>query len=361
MDKGTRPEPVLCCEEAVTKLPKLALVVSQDDVIAEIRTGSFKEASLIKRSGLSRARVRKLIAEHAPATRIKLPSRKMLPAVVQTPSLPPPIPVAAQEAPLLPWLIGGVCGLIGAGFCVGNAIMNLRFGVSLATDDTSRWVLGGLSLAIDLGAFVLLAAAEYLWENRRYRWLPPPLCLCTFLTWLLCVGLSIGAALGFASSNVGDALQARGTVAEQRVALTEQKTRAETDRRAIGATGNPQVLENQMIVALGSVPTKNRASSKDCSEPTLSAAVCADYNRLKDAYTAAKARSDIDAKIGTLTAQIAALPAIGAKDSGAEQIAQMSFGLATPEQARNYLMRCFAIISVIGSGLLLAIARSMLR
>lgn len=359
MDKGIGPEPLLCCEEAVTKLPKLALVVSQDDVIAEIRTGSFKEASLIKRSGLSRARVRKLIAEHAPTTRIKLPSRKMLPAVVQVPSLPPPVP--ADAAPILPWLIGGVCGLIGAGFCVGNAIMNLRFGVSLATDDTSRWVLGGLSLAIDLGAFVLLAAAEYLWENRRYRWLPPPLCLCTFLTWLLCVGLSIGAALGFASSNVGDALQARGTVAEQRVALIEQRSRAETDRRAIGATGNPQVLENQMIVALGSVPTKNRVSSEDCTKPTLSATVCADYNRLKDAYTAAKARADIDTTIATLTMRIAALPAIGTKDSGAEQIAQMSFGLATPEQARNYLMRCFAIISVIGSGLLLAIARSMLR
>ncbi len=236
---------------------------------------------------------------------------------------------------------------IGLGFIllslIGQAVggwINWHYGYSFGGNDPIvSFACGMIGLVVDGGAWLWLPGARALWRKGNYFW-----SLIAFLAWLPFLGGSTYAALGFVGVHVGDVLQARGSVPELREGLIEQKERAKADRRAILEISNPDVLENQMNLALGSVPRKNRDSSKDCTEPTLSAAYCADYVRLKGAYTAAKARVELDKTIDDLTAKIAALPAVGSKNPAADQLAQITYGRINPEQAGNYQIRWLGIV-----------------
>ncbi len=225
------------------------------------------------------------------------------------------------------------------GLSVGGYI-NWHYAYSFGgADPVASFACGIISFVVDFGTWGFLPAVRPLWKQKRRA-----LSVVAFvLMWPFLAG-STYAALGFVGVHVGDVLQARGSVPELRDSLTEQKKRAVSDRRAILEISNPDVLQNQMNLALGSVPRKNRESSKDCTEPTLSAAYCADYVRLKGAYTAAKARVELDKTIDALTAQIAALPAIGAANPAADQLAQITYGRINPEQASNYQIRWLGIV-----------------
>jgi hypothetical protein len=348
--------------------------LTEDDVISEIINGPVKISDLMRRSGKTRGELRGLVSKYAPKDKIKLPSRaklNLLPVAPVRASLaeggttlaPPAVkPPAAAPAPprpipsgILQTLIGGGCALIGVALGLCNAIMNCQFGASFGHDWWSCLVLGGVGLAIDGGALLFLPAAGALAEQRRYV-----LCLAAFLSWLPFVALSTGAAIGFASSNIGDSLQARDSVIQHRRALDTELSRAQAERGKITEDRDPQIIEQQIQIEQGKVPLANWKSSNNCTSVTLSGPFCMALNQERAAKSSAEQRIKLDAKISELSTKIAELPPISAKDPAAEQIAQMAFGLVTTEQVRSYLVRCLAIIPGFAS-ILLAIARALLR
>jgi hypothetical protein len=347
----------------VTKQSQLALVrpkLSEDEVKAIVGTGNFKPSELIEQSGLSRARVRKIIAD-TPHTKLTMPSRKGTNPVAAAPvsapkpraSEPPPLP-GEPQSPIIRRFIGAGILLVAVGFGIGGGIMNYRFGVSFGQDDASRLVLGGLTILIDGGALLLFAAAGYLREQKNSLW------MWALLIWLICWGLSIGAGLGYQSSNIGDSLQSRDSVIQNRRVLVAELSRAEADRGKITEGRDPQAIEQQIQIEQGKVPSKNWASSAYCTSVTLSGPFCMALNQERAAKAAAEQRIELDAKIRKLSTEIAALPPVSAKDPAAEQIAAMSLGFLTAEQVRGYIVRCLAIIPGFAS-ILLAIARTLLR
>ena len=331
--------------------------LTEEDVISEIRNGNVKVSKLMRMSGFSRYTVRRLVANHAPKDKIKLPARQRLNLIpvakLPATSAAKPRPISK---PIIRRLIGAAVFFTAIVFAAGNGFMNFQFGASFGHDESSRMVLGWVVFAADLGALFLFATAGYLREEGHYF-----LAFLALLSWALCLGLSGGSALGFASGNIADSLQARGAVPEQRDSLTALKKRVVAYREAITETGDQKILENQMNLALGSVPNKNRISSEDCTKPTISAELCRDYNRFHDAYVAAVSRDALDEQIASLTAKISALAPISSKDPGADQISQMAFGAVTAEQVRSYLVRGLALIISISPGFILAFVRALLR
>ena len=333
--------------------------LTEEDVASEARNGNRKVSNLMKRSGLSRGIVRRIVDDN-PSDAVSAPKRQkrnLLPVDIPTPKPPAdrakPKPISK---PIVRRIVGAAVLVTAIVFAAGNGFMNFQFGASFGHDESSRMVLGWVVFAADLGALFLFATAGYLREEGHYF-----LAFLALLSWALCLGLSGGSALGFASGNIADSLQARGSVPEQRDSLTALKKRVVAYREAITETGDQKILENQMNLALGSVPNKNRISSEDCTKPTISAELCRDYNRFHDAYVAAVSRDALDDQITSLTAKIAALAPISSKDPGADQISQMAFGAVTAEQVRSYLVRGLALIISISPGFLLAFVRALLR
>ncbi len=334
------------------------IVLTEDEMITEIRNGNVNVSNLMSRSGMARGKVRGLIRKEYPA---KPPARKAQnQAPVAPPALTPPADAPDPPKPLQKsfgrrFLAVG-CLLTAVSFAAANAYMNAQFGASFGHGESDRYVLGVVNLTVDVGSLILVAVAAYFRGDKQYD-----LWAAALVLWLLCMIYSACSALGYTSNNVGDSLRARGSVSEQREDMMGQKKRAETYRGAIKETGDARVLENQMALAIGMVPTKNLKSSDNCTKPTISAPLCYDYNRIKDAYVSAKARDDLDKQIASLTGQIAALPPVSAKDPGAEQISQMARGWITADQVRNWLVRCLALIMSVSPGPLLAFARGLWR
>ncbi len=342
--------------------PRLVRPEVPDDVIAqEMSERPYSVSAVQKKYSKTRGEIRSIEKRFGLKKKEVQPSRKGLNlAPVVPPALKPladaPDPPKPVQKSAGRKLLAVGCLLTAIAFAAANAFMNMQFGASFGQGESDRFVLGAVNVAVDLGSLFLLAAAAYFREDEHYT-----LLALALLIWALCTGYSACSALGYTSNNVGDSLRARGSVNEQREDMMGQKKRAETYRKAIKETGDQTILENQMTIALGMVPTKNLASSEKCTKPTISATVCYDYNRIKDAYVSAKARDDLDKQIASLTGQLAALPPVSAKDPGAEQISQMSWGAVTAEQVRSYLVRCLALIISMSPGPLLAFARSLWR
>jgi hypothetical protein len=350
----------------MAELLKLVRTLDQikDDVACDLRNGWKSLSALESKHGLSIKIIgdlQKQIDPHHKNKQIKLPSRKglnLLPVVsppVAKPSAAAPAPPRPIPSGILQTLIGGGCALIGVVLGLCNTLMNYQFGASFGHDWWSCLVLGCVFLAIDGGALLFLPAAGALYEQRR-----KVLCLAAFLSWLPFLALSTAASLGFASSHIGDSLQARDSVIQHRRALDTELSRAQAERGKITEDRDPQVIEQQIQIEQGKVPLANWKSSNNCTSVTSSGPFCLMLNQERAAKIAAEQRISLDVKIRALSTEIATLPPISAKDPAAEQIAQMAFGLVTTEQVRSYLVRCLAIIPGFAS-ILLAIARALLR
>ena len=100
----------------------------------------------------------------------------------------------------------------------------------------------------------------------------------------------IGAASGFAASNIGDTVQSRSNVASERDSLTEKLGHLRQDRNAIAEARAPSAIEALIQREQPRVPAANWKSSAGCSNVTLSAKVCDAINALRQAKADAERR-----------------------------------------------------------------------
>jgi hypothetical protein len=175
---------------------------------------------------------------------------------------------------------------------------------------------------------------------RRKRWGQVAV---TVVLWLPCAAVSSIASVSYAASHVTDTQVSRGTVAQQRATYTGLLQQAEQNRKAVSEPRSVGTIDAEITREIGRLPRYD----------VTSAALA----KLRTAREAAVARDKLDAGILDLNAKLAALPAIGEVDAGAEQFSRLVRWLA-PDQVSSLRIWGYALAPHL-SGLLIALARAV--
>lgn len=237
--------------------------------------------------------------------------------------VPKPAPKAIQQhSHVAAYLIGSGFILIGLTAAGVGGIMNWQFGYSVA-----GFTGGIIGAVIDGGALLFLPASRELFRLRN------PLCLVAFLAWFPFVGGSTYAALNYTGVNVGDYFKARSDVANLETTLNQQKIRLEAKR--------PKETRSvaEIDLAIMNAYRDDRPAWRKLREVAIE-------------------RDNIDTQIADINQQLRTLPHIASKNPAAEQIAQISGGEVSADQATSYSIRWWAVVPGFAS-LMLTIGLAM--
>ena len=320
--------------------------LSQAGVILELSNGNSNVADLMRRSGLSRGVVRGLQRKHGIAP-IKLPGEKG-PREIWVEPPAQALPTESHSSALFSvWALRAIALIL----AVVGGYQNYQFARSQADGLADSHVTGALGIAIDLVSVVILSASGRLWDRARYGQFG-----ISIVIWLICLGYSLNAGIGFNATTIGDTTQGRESVVRHRAALSEQVAALAAERARITEARAPEAIDIAIQSAQERIPLSNWVSSRKCTDDTVSRPFCAELKQLWAARPAAARRVELDGKISELKEQIAALPPIAVADAGA------SYGQRiTRIDAETLVMFRIVVYSLFPSlgGLMLLFARSI--
>jgi hypothetical protein len=147
--------------------------------------------------------------------------------------------------------------------------------------------------------------------------------------------MTLLAATGFASTQIGDSVAGRANVAGERSVLTERVDRLRRERAGISETRAVAAIEVELQRAQPSAQAVWKATA-GCRDVTraASARACATVLDLREALANAERRDAIDAELQDAAARLAKLPAIVTADpqatTAAEIVAWLSAGRVSP-------------------------------
>jgi hypothetical protein len=259
-------------------------------------------------------------------------------------------------------LLAGVLFLAAIALAVVGLTVNTRFAASFGQTAEAAALLAALGLTIDLLAVVLPSAAAQLWRDEHHT-----TGLTAWAIWLIALGMTLLAALGFAATNIGDGVAGRGKVAAEASALSADLVRLRAERAAITETRAVATIEAELQRAQPAAAAVWRQTA-GCSDITLAAsgAACADVLKLRQALGTAQRRDALDAELRSAEARLAPLPAITADDPqammAADILAWASGGRIslTPHDIHRLRVSGLTIIPAL-SGIIFMFATTLLR
>ncbi len=147
--------------------------------------------------------------------------------------------------------------------------------------------------------------------------------------------MTLLAATGFASTNIGDSVAGRAKIAGERAALAEQIGRLHLERAGIAETRAVAAIESELQQAQ---PAAERVwtVTAGCTDVTRASSgrACAAVLRLREALATAERRDAIDAQLREAQSKLAGLPAIAVADpqatTAAEIVTWLSAGRVSP-------------------------------
>lgn len=222
-------------------------------------------------------------------------------------------------------LLATALGLTGVGL-----VMNARFAASFGQTIEAAVLLATVGLAVDMLAVVLPTVAVQLWHRRAIL-----AAASAWTIWLAALAMTLLAATGFASTNIGDAVAGRAKIADESSALVGRIERLRLERAGISETRSIAAIE----VELQRVQPEAQAvwrSTNGCRDVTrvTSGRACAAVLELRETLATAGRRDAIDAELRAAEAKLAALPAIVTADpqakTAAEILAWLSAGAFNP-------------------------------
>ena len=136
------------------------------------------------------------------------------------------------------------------------------------------------------------------------------------MTWL--------AAIGFASTNIGDAVAGRARIASESALLTERLDRLRHERAGITEMRPVAAIDIELQKAQPEAQAVWRITDgcRDVTRPA-SARACATVLELRQAHAAAARRDAIDVELREIQSRLAALPAVGNADPQATSAAEI--------------------------------------
>ena len=238
----------------------------------------------------------------------------------------PPKPVRSLIAMMTSIvLFSTAVGLTGVGL-----VMNARFASSFGQTVEAAVLLATIGLAVDLLAVILPTVGVQLLQRRAFL-----AAGAAWTIWVAALGMTLLAATGFASTNIGDAVAGRAKVAGESSALTDRIGRLRAERTAIAETRSIAALEVELQRAQPDAQAVWRATN-GCRDVTriTSGRACEKVLELREALATAERRDGLDTELRAAEGKLATLPAIALADpqatTAAEILAWLSAGAFKP-------------------------------
>jgi hypothetical protein len=278
-------------------------------------------------------------------------------AIIET--MPAPAPQRRGAGRIL---LALVLGLAAIGLAVVGLTVNTRFAASFGQTAEAAALLAAIGLTIDLLAIVLPSAAAQLWRDRNMM-----SGAAAWAIWLLALGMTLLAAMGFAATNIGDGVAGRTRLAAEASALTADVTRLRAERSAIAEGRSVASIEAEIQRAQPAAAAVWKQTA-GCSNVTLAAsgAACAEVLKLRQALGAAQRRDALDAELRDVEGRLAPLPAIITGDPqatmAADIVAWISAGhlSLTPHDIHRLRITGLTIIPAL-AGIIFLFATTLLR
>ena len=218
----------------------------------------------------------------------RLVTRAFSASLALPPVQKPVRPFATQVAAAL--LFATATALFAAGL-----VMNARFAASFGQTIEAAMLLAAIGLAFDLLAVVLPTVATELWRQRTIV-----SAFVAWSIWLAALSMSLLAATGFASTNIGDAVAGRDKVISEGAALDRLITQLRAERAAISEPRAAAAIDAELQQAQPNAQPvwKITAGCRDVTRPS-SARACAQVLQLREALAHAERRDAIDGHCGS--------------------------------------------------------------
>ena len=305
-----------------------------------------------------------------PATSVATPLATVIrsaPFRIRRPPPPRYHPGAVFDAPRVrrsasQIFLGLVLGLVAIGLTVVGLTVNTRFAASFGQTAEAAALLAAVGLTIDCLAIVLPSAAAQLWRDRHVM-----SCSAAWAIWLIALGMTLLAAIGFAATNIGDGVAGRSKVAAEASALAADIERLRGERAAIAETRAEPTIEAEIQRAQPAAAAVWKQTA-GCSNVTMAAsgAACAEVLKLRQALGVAQRRDVLDAELRSAETRLAPLPAITSGDPqatmAADLVAWISLGHVslTPHDIHRMRITGLTIIPAL-AGIIFMFATTLLR
>jgi hypothetical protein len=340
----------------ITRTGKMLTVTVRDDVVA---ARAAPPVALAAPSAASTVEPPALPKVDLPATAVVA-----LPAAV---ALPPAAPIAAppDEPAVTPAgsrVIALIVGATALALAAVGLVLNAHFAASLGQTGLAAVLLAAIGLAMDVLAVTLPTAASKLWQTRHQL-----AALAAWLIWAGALVMMLLAGIGFASTNIGDAVAGRAKVANESVALNARLERLREELAAVAEHRSVAVLEAELQRVQPSAQAVWKATN-GCRDVTLarSGQACDAVLRAREAIGSAQRRDAIDDEMRGVEHQLALLPAIRLDDPQARMtsdlVAWLSGGLIAPTVHDIHRLRVVGLtLAPAFAGLLLWMAVALWR
>jgi hypothetical protein len=272
----------------------------------------------------------------------------------------PPKPVRSLIAMMTSIvLFSTAVGLTGVGL-----VMNARFASSFGQSVEAAVLLATIGLAVDLLAVILPTVGVQLLQRRAFL-----AAGAAWTIWVAALGMTLLAATGFASTNIGDAVAGRAKVAGESAALTDRIGRLRHDRVGISETRSIAAIEVELQRAQPEAQAVWRATN-GCRDVTrmTSGRACEKVLELREALATAERRDGLDVELRAAEGKLATLPAIALADpqatTAAEILAWLSAGAFKPAPGDISRLRALGLAltpSMAGLLAMMAISLSQAR
>jgi hypothetical protein len=293
----------------------------------------------------------------APTIEVPAAEAVVLPAVSII--APPPAPAVASAGSRTIAVIVGATALALAGV---GLVLNAHFAASLGQTGLAAVLLAAIGLAMDVLAVTLPTAASRLWHTRHQL-----AALTAWTIWAGALAMMLLAGIGFASTNIGDAVAGRAKIASEGAALSARFERLRDERAAISEHRSVEALEAELQRAQPSAQAVWK-STNGCRDVTLarSAQACDAVLRIREAIGSARRRDAIDDEMRGVERHVASLPAVRLDDPQArttsDLVAWLSGGLVAPSVLDIARLRVVGLtVAPACAGLLLWMAAALWR
>jgi len=237
--------------------------------------------------------------------------------------MPKPQAAPAKPAPTVRSVVAALAATVLLATAVGltgvGLVMNARFAASFGQTVEAAVLLATIGLAIDMLAVVLPTVAMQLWQRRSIL-----AAGAAWTIWLAALSMTLLAAAGFASTNIGDAVAGRAKIADESAALVQRIERLRGERAGIVETRSIAAIDVELQRAQPEAQAVWR-STNGCRDVTRTASgrACATVLELREALATAERRDGLDAELRAAEAKLARLPAIVTADPQAKTAAEI--------------------------------------
>jgi hypothetical protein len=259
-------------------------------------------------------------------------------------------------------ILAFVLGLAAIGLAVVGLTVNTRFAASFGQTAEAAVLLAAIGLTIDLLAIVLPSAAAQRWRDHHVV-----SASAAWAIWLIALGMTLLAAIGFAATNIGDGVAGRSKHVAEASGLTADVTRLRNERAGITEARSVATIEAEIQRAQpAAAAVWNRTAG--CTDVTLAAsgAACAEVLRLRQSLGAAQRRDAVDAQLRAAETRLAPMAAIATADPQAAMAADIMAWISagrvdlTPHDIHRLRVIGLTVIPAL-AGIIFLFATTLLR